>query len=33
MAVLYLLAGGSHPEPVEDKPQPARKQKRKVSQE
>jgi len=33
MAVLYLLAGGSHTEPAEEKPQPARRQKRKVSQE
>jgi aspartate carbamoyltransferase catalytic subunit len=33
MAVLYLLAGGSHTEPTEEKPQATRKQKRKVSQE
>jgi aspartate carbamoyltransferase catalytic subunit len=34
MAVLYLLAGGSHPEPVDDEHPPVKKQKRerKVSQ-
>jgi aspartate carbamoyltransferase catalytic subunit len=31
MAVLYLLAGGSHAEPAEEKP--AKKQKRKVNHE